>query len=156
MLKIAVIDGLGGGVGRQIIEAIRKELYWDIEVIALGTNSSATEAMVKAGANRGATGEYAITYNSHKVDYILGPTGIIAANAMNGEITPAMAFSVSDSLAKKLLIPLSRCNIQIAGVDKSLLLPQMIERAVGMIKILYNEKKNPNGEMTKKVFRKNI
>ncbi len=102
---------------------------------------SATAAMVKAGANSVVTGENAISNIAQKVDYILGPMGIIAANAMNGEITSIMAFSISESLARKLLIPFSRCNIEIVGVDKSLPLPQIIEKAVGMIKVLYNENK---------------
>ena len=141
MLRIAVIDGQGGGIGRQIIETIRREIYWDVEIIALGTNGMATAAMLRAGANQGATGENAITSIAQEVDYILGPVGIIAANAMNGEITSYMAFAIAESLAGKLLIPLGKCNIELAGVDKTLGPPQLIEKAVGMIKLFYNERK---------------
>jgi hypothetical protein len=141
MLRIAVIDGQGGSIGRQIIETIRREIYWDVEIIALGTNAMATTAMLKAGANKGATGENAITGISQKVDYILGPVGIIVANAMKGEITSMMAFAIAESLAGKLLIPQGRCNIEVAGVDKSLTASQFIEKAVGMIKGFYNEQK---------------
>lgn len=141
MLRIAVIDGQGGGIGRQIIETIRREIYWDVEIVALGTNAMATAAMLGAGANKGATGENAITSISQDVDYILGPVGIIAANAMNGEITSIMAFAIAESLAGKLLIPLGRCNVEVAGVDKNLTAPQFIEKAVGRIKGFYNEQK---------------
>lgn len=139
MLKIAVVDGQGGDIGRQIIEAVRREIYWDVQVIALGTNSMATAAMVKAGANIGATGENAIVNASRGVDLIVGPVGIIAADAMNGEITDTMAFAIAASLARKMLIPFSKCDIEITGVDKSLSLAQMVEKAVGMIKIVYHE-----------------
>jgi hypothetical protein len=139
LLKIAVVDGQGGDIGRQIIEAVRREIYWDVQVIALGTNSMATAAMVKAGANIGATGENAIVNASRGVDLIVGPVGIIAADAMNGEITDTMAFAIAASLARKMLIPFSKCDIEITGVDKSLSLAQMVEKAVGMIKIVYHE-----------------
>ena len=139
LLKIAVVDGQGGDIGRQIIEAVRREIYWDVQVIALGTNSMATAAMVKAGANIGATGENAIVNASRGVDLIVGPVGIIAADAMNGEITDTMAFAIAASLARKMLIPFSKCEIEITGVDKSLSLAQMVEKAVGMIKIVYHE-----------------
>ncbi len=157
MLKIAVIDGQGGGIGRQIVEAIRREVKWDVEVIALGTNSVATATMLKAGAHTGATGENAIAYTSQRVDYILGPMGIIVANAMNGEITPIMAVSIADSLAPKLLIPLNKCNMEIVGVDKSLSIPQIIEKTVGIIKALHNENQQYErlcDDIAKKAFHK--
>ena len=106
--------------------------------MALGTNTLATETMLKAGADLGATGENAIIYNSGRVDYIFGPMGIVAANAINGEITPAIACSVADSQAPKMLIPLGKCNIDIAGVDRNLTLPQIVDKAVGMVRILHD------------------
>ena len=136
MMRIAVIDGQGGGIGKQIIETLRRELHWNVEILALGTTSLATAAMMKSGAKEGATGENAIIYSSQRVDYILGSVGIITANAMNGEITPAMAKAIADSYAKKILIPLSSSNIEIVGVDKSIPLPKIIESAVHMIKAL--------------------
>lgn len=139
MIKIAVIDGQGGGIGRQIIEALRRELHWNVEILALGTTSLATAAMMKSGAKEGATGENAIVYSSQRVDYILGSVGIITANAMHGEVTPAMAKAISDSFAKKILIPLSSGNIEIVGVDKSIPLPKIIENAVRMISALIYE-----------------
>ena len=135
-MKIAVVDGQGGGIGKQIIETLRKEMNNDIVIIALGTNSFATSSMVKAGANEGATGENAIVHSSARVDCIMGPLGIIAANSMLGEITPAIARAIAESPARKLLIPLSRCNIEIIGLDKSLSLPDVIVKAVGIMKLL--------------------
>ncbi|MBM7686750.1 MAG: hypothetical protein PWP07_2653 [Epulopiscium sp.] len=107
-MRIAVIDGQGGGIGKSIVEKLRKELMEDIEIVALGTNSLATSFMMKAGANEGATGENAIVYNSSKVDIIIGAIGIIAANSMLGELTPTMAKAIAESPAKKVLLPLNR------------------------------------------------
>jgi NAD(P)-dependent dehydrogenase (short-subunit alcohol dehydrogenase family) len=137
-VRIAVIDGQGGGIGRVIVEKLRKELSEDTEIIALGTNSSATALMLKAGANEGATGENAIIYNAGKVDIIVGVVGIIISNAMLGELTPKMAEAISSSTARKILIPLNRCNLEIVGV-KSEPLPHYIDMAVSMIKNLQNK-----------------
>ena len=139
MVRIAVIDGQGGGIGKQIIEALRKEVRWNVEILALGTTSLATAAMMKSGAKEGATGENAIVYSSQRVDYILGSVGIITANAMNGEVTPAMAKAIADSFAKKILIPISNNNIEIVGVDKSIPLPKIIESAAHIIRVLNYE-----------------
>ena len=141
MLKIAVIDGQGGGIGRRIIETVRREVLWDVRIIALGTNSLATAEMAKAGANLGATGENAIVDIAQIVDLILGPVGIIIADAMNGEITETMASAVSGSLARKLLIPYKECNIEISGIDESLSLSQIIDQAIWMVKVIDYEKK---------------
>lgn len=115
IMKIAVIDGQGGGIGKSIIERIRKIQGADFEIIALGTNSLATTGMIRSGAKTGATGENAIVVTSGKVDVIMGPISIIIANSIMGEITPAMALAVADSQAVKLLIPLNRCNVEVAG-----------------------------------------
>ena len=116
-MKILVIDGQGGKMGKAIVEQLVKAGYKD-DVIAVGTNAVATAAMIKAGV-AGATGENPVKVNAAKADYIIGPMGIIAANSLLGEITPAMALAVSESGARKLLIPVSKCNIQIMGtVDK--------------------------------------
>ncbi|MBQ1757921.1 MAG: DUF3842 family protein [Erysipelotrichaceae bacterium] len=116
-MKILVIDGQGGKMGKAIVEQLVKAGHKD-DVIAVGTNAVATAAMIKSGV-AGATGENPVKVNAAKADYIIGPMGIIAANSLLGEITPAMALAVSESGARKLLIPVSKCNIQIMGtVDK--------------------------------------
>lgn len=132
-MRIAVIDGQGGGIGRSIVEKLRKELPIDTGILALGTNALATALMLKAGATEGASGENAIVYNAGKVDIIVGAIGIIAANSMMGELTPAMARAISESPAKKILIPLNRCNILVAGVNNETL-PHLIDNAIEIIK----------------------
>lgn len=132
-MRIAVVDGQGGGIGKAIVENLRAELGKSVEIIALGTNVLATSAMLKAGADEGATGENAIVFNSDKVQIIIGAIGIVAANSMMGELTPAMARAIAESPAKKMLIPTNRCNIQITGV-KNTTLPQHIDEAVSLAK----------------------
>jgi hypothetical protein len=112
---LLVVDGQGGGIGKAIIGRIRSAGI-DAEVIACGTNSIATGVMLKAGADDAATGENAIIYNSGYADVILGPIGIVSANALLGEISPAVSRAVGEARAPKLLIPLNKCNLYIAGV----------------------------------------
>ncbi len=133
-MRIAVIDGQGGGIGKLIVEKLRKELPEEIQIIALGTNSLATSFMIKAGANEGATGENAIVFNASKVDVIMGTVGIIAANTMLGELTPMMAREIAESPALKILLPINRCNIQIVGVDRSEPMPILVDKAVRAVK----------------------
>lgn len=116
-MRIAVIDGQGGGIGKVIIDKIRKEFRDAIEIIALGTNALATQAMIKSGANEGATGEDAIIFNVHQVEYITGSLSLIVANSMLGEFTPKMAAAVGSSKAKKMLLPFHRNNIDIIGIQ---------------------------------------
>lgn len=127
-MKIAVIDGQGGGLGKSIVERLKTSIG-DIEIIALGTNSLATSNMIKAGANAGATGENAVKVMSQKVDFILGPIAILIANSMMGEITPLMAEAIANSSAKKIILPLNRCNVYITGT-KELNVNQMIQSAI--------------------------
>lgn len=116
-MKLIVIDGQGGGVGRSLVSAL-KDIMPDQPLLALGTNAQATTAMLRAGADAGATGESAIRYQCKTADIILGVTGILHANAMMGEISPAVAAAVSLSEAEKILIPLERCGLRIAGVGR--------------------------------------
>ncbi|KAB2953434.1 DUF3842 family protein [Heliorestis acidaminivorans] len=132
-MRIAVIDGQGGGIGKAVVEKFRKAFNNKIEIIALGTNSLATSLMLKAGANEGATGENAISYNVKKVDIIVGPIGIICANSFLGELTPQMANAIADSPAQKILIPLNRCNILVTAVEKKPL-PHYIDDAIEIVK----------------------
>jgi hypothetical protein len=114
-MKILVIDGMGGGIGKSIIEKIKAERT-DAEVMAVGTNAIATSAMLKAGADSGATGENAVIYNAATADYIIGVLGIVFANSMHGEISPKMAEAIAQSRAHKILIPMDKCNVTIAGI----------------------------------------
>lgn len=132
-MRIAVIDGQGGGIGKAIVEKFRQAFGEGIEIVALGTNSLATALMLKAGANEGATGENAIVYNAPKVDLILGPIGIICANSLLGELTPLMARAIAESSAKKVLIPLNRCNVVVAGIENKPL-PHYIDDAIEIVK----------------------
>lgn len=132
ILKIAVIDGQGGGIGKAIVEKIRAKYANSVEILALGTNALATALMLKSGANEGASGENAIFLNVGKVDLIIGSLGIILANSMLGELTPKMAEAIANSSAKKILIPLNRCNILVVGV-KNESIPYYVDEAVELI-----------------------
>ena len=114
-MRILVIDAQGGGIGRQLVAAIKEQIPGAM-VTAVGTNSAATAAMLKAGADRAATGENAVIVNSRKADAVVGPIGIVIADALLGEITPAMAAAVAQCSAKRVLIPVSHCDNIVAGV----------------------------------------
>jgi len=131
-LKVMVMDGQGGGIGAAIIKGLREAMGNDLEILALGTNSIATSRMLKAGANKGGTGENAIVQTSNKVDVIVGPLSILIANSMMGEMTPNMAVAVSSSEAKKIVIPLTQENVIIMG-DVKEPLPHMVDQVVKAI-----------------------
>lgn len=114
-MNILVIDAQGGGVGKQLIEAIKEKIP-SADITAVGTNTIATSAMIKAGANNAATGENAVIVGCKKADVIIGPIGIVIADSLYGEITPSMATAVGSSLAKRILIPINHCDNIIAGV----------------------------------------
>jgi hypothetical protein len=133
IIIIAVIDGQGGGIGSEIIKGLRQEHVHSLEILALGTNSTATSRMMKAGANRGATGENAIIRTCIKVDVVIGPLAIIISNSMMGEATPQMTEAICASDAKKILIPLTQENVQIVGVSQEPL-PHLVARAVKEIR----------------------
>lgn len=115
-MKIVVIDGQGGSLGKAITEKIKSR--YNCEIYAIGTNSIATSAMIKAGADYGATGENPVVVNSRDADVIIGPIGIIAANSLLGEITPKMAAAIACSEARKILVPVSKCKIHVAGTPE--------------------------------------
>jgi len=131
MKRVCVIDGQGGGIGSTIIRKLREAFEERIEVIALGTNAIAAAQMLKARANRGASGENAIRQTVLKVDIILGPIGIVLAHAMMGEVTPAMAEAVAASPAPKLLLPLSQENVAIVGCPP-MPLPKLVDELIEM------------------------
>jgi len=115
-MNILVIDGQGGGIGKQVISSL-KAAYPDCKLTAVGTNSAATTAMLKAGADEAATGENAVIVNCRTADVIVGPIGIVITDSLLGEITPAIANAVAQSRATRILIPLNRCKTLIAGVN---------------------------------------
>ncbi len=114
-MNILVIDAQGGGIGRQVVTSIRKS-FPQHHITAIGTNSAATSAMLKAGADDGATGENAVVVCCRTADIIIGPVGIVIADALLGEITPKMALAVGQSCARRILIPVNHCANFIAGV----------------------------------------
>lgn len=116
MKTVVVIDAQGGGIGKQLILSLRKDIS-DIRILAVGTNSVATGAMLKAGADEAATGENAVVVASKKADVIIGPIGIVMTDAMLGEITATMANAVSSSSATRILIPFQHCDTYIVGVE---------------------------------------
>lgn len=116
-MKILVIDAQGGGVGKQLITAMKQSMQ-DIVITAVGTNSAAASAMLKAGADFAATGENAVVVACRKADVIVGPVGIVIADALLGEITPRMAVAVAQSDAKRILLPFNHCDNIIAGVSE--------------------------------------
>lgn len=136
-ITIAVIDGQGGGIGAHIIEKLQKTLpessLEKIEIIALGTNAIATSLMMKAGANKAATGENSIVHISKSADIIIGSWAITVPNSMLGELTPVMAAAISSSGAKKLLLPLPQQGIELIGVIPEPF-PHMIDKLIDRIK----------------------
>lgn len=139
---IVVIDGQGGRIGKLIVEELKRKIP-KAEVIAVGTNSTATAAMLKGGADDGATGENSVVVASRRADFIIGPVGILAADSMIGEVTEKMAAAVGRSAAKKVLIPVNRCQITVAGVTgKSP--AQFVPEAVEIVRRAVNGEINDN------------
>ncbi|MEW6524906.1 MAG: DUF3842 family protein [Bacillota bacterium] len=134
-MRIAVVDGQGGGIGKNIISRLRQDLGPDLEILALGTNATATLAMIRAGANDGATGENAICRNAPLVDVITGTISIICAHSMLGEVTPAMAEAVASCRARKLLLPLTRLEVEVMGVVPEPM-PHYVDMLIARLKIL--------------------
>ena len=130
-MELLVIDGQGGRMGQQLIRCIR-ERYPQIHTTAVGTNSMATAAMLKGGAHQAATGEHAVLVACRQADVILGPLGIVVADALLGEITPAMALAVGQGRAKRILIPVNHCDNIVVGVA-DLNLGGLIQEAVERI-----------------------
>lgn len=129
MMRVAVIDGQGGGIGTTIIKRIKEIHGEEVEVWALGTNAIATAQMMKARANRGATGENAICHCAGQVDVIVGPISILVSHAMMGEVTPKMVEAIGASRAPKLLLPLTQEAVVVVGVEREPL-PHLVERLV--------------------------
>jgi hypothetical protein len=129
---IAVIDGMGGGIGAQIVTQLRQELPLDVEILALGANAVATQKMMQVRANRGASGENAIRVSIDQADFILAPIGVVIPNSMLGEITPAIAAAVAGARGRKLLLPINQPYFEIVGIEWKALTKQ-ISAAVEVI-----------------------
>ena len=136
-MRVLIMDGQGGGLGKQLVAALKNEP--DLSITAVGTNSAATNAMLKAGAHEGATGENAAIVATRRADVIMGPVGIAIADSLLGEITPAVATAVGQSPAKKILIPMNMCDIMIPGL-KNVPIKNLINDAVEQLLILRDEK----------------
>jgi hypothetical protein len=137
-LKVAVIDGQGGGFGKMITEKLRREFKETMEIYAFGTNALATTAMLRAGANDSATGENAIVQNMDDMDLIVGSIAIVVPHSMLGELTPAMAVAVSKSKARKLLLSINRCGVYIVGASTEPL-PHLIDELISQIKNVWRD-----------------
>ena len=132
-MKILIIDGQGGGIGRQLVEALKRA--GENDVACVGTNAIATTAMLRAGATRAATGENAALVACREAEVIAGPVGIVIADALLGEITPAMASAIGQSRAKRVLIPINHCDNLIAGVP-DLSVSHLIQSAIDLIRAM--------------------
>lgn len=130
-MKIAIIDGQGGRLGKLLIEAVRKT-WPDSYIIAIGTNATATATMLKAGANEGATGENPVVVATRKVDIIVGPLGIVIADSLLGEVTEKMSLAVAKSDAARVLIPMNRCDNLVAGVNAQTI-GELVDDAISKI-----------------------
>ena len=131
--RIVIVDGMGGGVGTKLVERLKTMLGDGIEIFALGTNSGATERMLKAGADRGASGENAIRVSAGTGFLIIGPIGIVVPNGMLGEITPAMAESVLAAPCERILLPVPQNHFTVVGLE-SKALGRLIDEAVALVK----------------------
>lgn len=136
-MKICVIDGMGGKIGAQIITQVR-EMFPDLEIYALATNAVAAHQMLKAGANRGASGENAIVVSVKEVDIIIGPLSIVIPNSMMGELTPRMAEAIASSRARKILLPITYPSIDLVGVEQKPL-PHLMEEGIELLKRIIEE-----------------
>jgi len=131
-MTILVIDGQGGGMGAALVGQLKDRLPPACQLLCVGTNALATAAMLKAGASRGATGENAVVVNAPKADIILGPLGILLANGIMGEVSPAMAAAISGSDAQKIVIPSSNCGCTVVGTAEKKL-EDYLKLAVGHV-----------------------
>jgi hypothetical protein len=132
-ITIAVVDGMGGGIGTQIVTQIRKELPLDVEIVALGTNAVATDRMMRAKASRGASGENAIRVSIDMADFIIAPVGVVVPHSMMGEITPPIAEAMATARGHKLFLPINQPHFEIVGIEWKALTKQ-ISQAIDTIR----------------------
>ena len=134
-MLIVVIDGMGGGIGAQLVSQLSGQVAAGTEIVCVGANAWATQSMVKAGASRGATGENAVRVTAQGSDIIAGPIGIIIPNALMGEITPSMAEAIAASRARKVLVPVNQGHFEIVGLENRPLVSNIREAAARIMEI---------------------
>jgi hypothetical protein len=127
-----VVDGMGGRIGQEIVSRLRTAFGTGVELLAVGTNSAATAAMMKAGANRGATGENAVRITVRDADVVIGPLSVLIPDSMMGEVTPLMAESLALSSARKVMLPLTNPRIDLVGITKNPL-PHLMDEAIAIV-----------------------
>jgi hypothetical protein len=132
MPRILVVDGMGGRIGQEIVQRLRAAFGESIEVLAIGTNSTATSAMLKAGANRGATGENAVSVTAGEADVLVGPLSVLIPDSMMGEVTPGLAEALALSAARKVMLPLTNPRLDLVGTTKDPL-PHLLEEAIAVV-----------------------
>ncbi len=131
-MRILVVDGMGGRIGQEVVTRLRAAFGESVEILAVGTNSTATTAMLKVGANRGATGENAVRVTSAEADIVIGPLSLLIPDSMMGEVTPLMASSLALCRARKIMLPLTNPRIDLVGLTKSPL-PHLLEEAIEIV-----------------------
>lgn len=134
-MLIVVIDGMGGGIGAQLVSQLSGQAVAGTEIVCIGANAWATQSMVKAGASRGATGENAVKVMAQSADIIAGPVGIVIPNALMGEITPRMAEAIASSNARKVLVPVNQGHFEIVGMENRPLVNNIREAAARVMEI---------------------
>ena len=135
-MLVLVIDGMGGGIGAQLVSQLSGQVAAGVEVVCVGANAWATQAMVKAGASRGATGENALKVMARSADIISGPIGIVIPNALMGEITPAMAEAVAASAARKVLVPVNQGHFEIVGMENRPLVANIRDASARIVEMI--------------------
>jgi len=130
--RVMVVDGMGGRIGQEIVQRLRASFGESVEILGVGTNSTATSAMLKAGANRGATGENAVRVTVREADILVGPLSALIPNSMMGEVTPGMAEALSLSTARKVMLPLTNPRLDLVGTTKDPL-PHLLEEAISTV-----------------------
>ncbi len=134
-MLIVVIDGMGGGIGTQLVSQLSSHAAAGMEIICVGANAWATQSMVKAGASKGATGENAVQVMARSADVIAGPIGIVIPNALMGEITASMAEAIASARARKVLVPVSQGHFEIVGMENKPLVSNIREAAARILEI---------------------
>ena len=137
-LRVMVVDGMGGRIGQEIVSRLRTAFGPGVELLAVGTNSAATAAMMKAGANRGATGENAVRITAREADVVIGPLSVLIPDSMMGEVTPLMAESLALCSARKVMLPLTNPRIDLVGITKNPL-PHLMDEAIALVASMLDE-----------------